>query len=399
MANNKNARDSQEQPAGAAYGGIPIPRQDNTQDFGRSAGDDYGKKGAGRWLGIGQKVIIGLIVCICALLVYRLIQDSRHKTQDPGFQTQDTRLKTQAIHITETKTQNQNSGIGIGIGSVGEDTDAQPLSLQTAYNFEGQNNFAQALEVFQQLAKKMPKADAKDERLADFLRFKSAMCLKKLMREDEAESILRSLAASSSAAIRCLTAYNSIAGQLQKKQYLAAMANVYRCLCQLELLNLEQKQSANLTARCHFLAAQCLTQNILNLGGGFEKVPDELWIKQTWFDPFTSPNQGQIETLLESGNSVLDRAILSPVIEKVQDSQNTPERWKVACYKATVEELLSRFATQAKLELKWNLGDSSQQANIRSRIVTLNLTFATARQVAEKAAGSRGCSHLCRITV
>jgi tetratricopeptide (TPR) repeat protein len=405
MAKGNSADNSEMKPAGRrdypAEGGL---RQSETKPNGeqRDSGDEYySARSAASFFSVSQKIIIVLMVLTLVLLVCILFKYPKGHTESfasPSHKQGPAVASQQPAATQRGEQVKPQPPTGLVPEVEVTEKNEQPLSLQTAQNLESQNNYQQALEAYQQLAKKLPKSGLEGQILADFLQFKMAMCLQKMSEQDEAEGIFKTLANSSSPVIRCFAAYNSIGCQIANKQYLAALTNTYRCLGLLELLNLEQSRLAGMTRNCHFLAAQCLTQNILLLSEGQARLPEQLWIYKTQIDPFTASDQTQILSQLESGCEILNKAMLSPQIQKVQQSPlpliaqqaQGPDRWQVTCYRASVEELLSRFATAAGFELKWDLGGSSEQANIRKRVVTLNLPFATPRQVAATAAGCAG---------
>jgi tetratricopeptide (TPR) repeat protein len=352
--------------------------------------DEYrSARAAVSFFSVCQKIIISLIIVIGGLLVYVLFKYTKGSVPASSF-AESAVPATQ--HVEQAKAQ-PPAKIIPEIEPV--EKNEQPLSLETAFNFEGQNNYQQAFDTYQQLLAKLGGAGAGDlasGRLADFLQFKMAVCLQKMTKDEDAGLIFKSLANSTSPAIRCFSAYNSIGHQITNKQYLAALAGAYRCLGMLELLNLEQSRLALMTRNCQFLVAQCLTQNVQSLSEGEGRLPEKLWIYKTQIDPFSSSDEAQILSQLDSGSEILNKAALSPQIQvaKGEQAAGGGDRWQVICGRASVEELLSRFATAAGLELKWNLAGSSEQANIRKRVVTMYLPFATARQAAATAAGCAG---------
>ena len=87
----------------------------------------------------------------------------------------------------------------------------------------------------------------------------------------------------------------------------------------------------------------------------------------------------------------MESALLSPRIRAVPDQSNVT-RWSVTCNGASVEELLSRFASNATLDIQWiDTGHAAPEEEAsRRRPVYLYLGSATARQVVTMAAGSVG---------
>jgi tetratricopeptide (TPR) repeat protein len=383
MVNGNSENIPEMKPNGEFSGNLPQAETNLNNDWRQTEGK-FEFVRPSPFFSISQKIIIALIILVAGLLVYFLLRYSRGSVSD--LTSRSYKQSPATVLRQESKPQPPQTPLP---ETESAEKNEQPISLQTAQSLEKQKDYQQAFDSYSWLRQNLLQTGEDSRLLADFLQFKMALCQQRMSRQEEADRIFKTLANSSSPAIRCFAAYNSIGSQIKNKQYLAALANTYRCLGSLELLGLERESVAALTRNCHFLAAQCLTQNILTLSGENGKLPEQLWISQTQIDPFVNLDQAQIISLLGSGSDILNRALLAP---QIQSAGGEPVRWRVACYKASVEELLSRFATAVGLELKWNFaaGGSSEQANVRRRIVTLYLPGATERQVAAVAAGCAG---------
>jgi tetratricopeptide (TPR) repeat protein len=384
MVNGNSENIPEMKPNGEFSGNLP-QAETNLDNGRRETGGEFEfVRPPSPFFSISQKIIIALIIFVAGLLVYFLLKYSRGSASD--LTSHSYKQSPAAVLRQGSKPQPPQTPLP---QTESAEKNEQPISLQTAQSLEKQKDYQQAFDSYSWLRQNLLQTGEDSRLLADFLQFKMALCQQRMSRQEEADRIFKTLANSSSPAIRCFAAYNSIGSQIKNKQYLAALANTYRCLGSLELLGLERESAAALTRNCHFLAAQCLTQNILMLSGENGKLPEQLWISQTQIDPFVNLDEAQIISLLGSGSEILNRALLAP---QIQPAGGGPVRWQVACYRASVEELLSRFATAAGLELKWNFaaGGSSEQANVRRRIVTLYLPGATERQVAAVAAGCAG---------
>jgi tetratricopeptide (TPR) repeat protein len=345
---------------------------------------------------ISQKIIITLIVIISLTLAFLLFKHPKTSITDPNSTTYSQNHTATPQPPKQQPLSNFKSQISNPAPAETEltakDESAAPLSLQTAQILENQKNYQQAYDSYNRLSQILPQTDTQSRLLADFLHFKRAICLERLGKDDDADRIFKNLAGSSSPAIRCFAAYDSIARQIKSKQYIAALTTSYRCLGLLELVKIEKDSAAALTRNCYFLAAQTLTQNILLLSGQDKGLPEQLWMNRMMIDPFIGLNEEQVLSLASGGCDTLNKALLSCQIQKIQQLQNMPDRWLVISNKTPVEELLSRFASGAGLELKWNFSSegSSEQTNIRKRMVTLYLPAATAQQIVIEAAGCAG---------
>lgn len=276
----------------------------------------------------------------------------------------------------------------------------QPLSLEVARNFYLQKEYGKAYAAYNQLYQSLP-AGAEEDLLRDFLQLKMTLCLKKAGNTDQANRLFRTLSQSRSPVIRVVANYNLSFDEVQKKQYLKARTRAYQMIALVEAVDLGARKAgvldkdwASVLQRdCHFLVAESMTRNILSLCDADKDLPGRLWSSPGEIDPFINLNETQLRVLLNSGPKQLKEGLLSPKIQKLEHQSVSP-RWSVVAHGASVEELLTRFAANAGLDISWGhhketdaelVGDA-----IRKRPVSLYLQTVTAQQAVEVAAGHVG---------
>ena len=268
----------------------------------------------------------------------------------------------------------------------------QALSLEVAWNFYLQNDYAKAYAAYNQLHQSLPET-ADVELLRDFLQLKMALCLKKAGNSEQANSLFRTLSQSRSLAVRVVTNYQLSLLQAQKNQYLKARTSAYQTIAMVEAVDFDKDWALSLQRDCHFLVAESMTRNILSLCDADTGLPSRLWSSPGEVDPFINLNEAQLRVLLNSGSKQLKEGLLSPQIQKLEHQGVSP-RWSVVAYGASVEELLARFAANAGLDISWvhhkTLAAEPARNAVRKRPVSLYLPTATAQQAIEVAAGHVG---------
>ncbi|MHC4637006.1 MAG: tetratricopeptide repeat protein, partial [Planctomycetota bacterium] len=117
-----------------------------------------------------------------------------------------------------------------------------------------------------------------------------------------------------------------------------------------------------------------------------------MWADYDEVDPFINISKSELKDLLESGTRLLRNSLLGPEIQRI-DENNGAERFAVVCSRATIEELLSRFATNTGHDISWVFTDSVETDSlqrVRNRPVRLYMPQATEYQFMIEAAGSAG---------
>ena len=269
---------------------------------------------------------------------------------------------------------------------------AQPLSLEVARNFYLQKDYGNAYVAYNQLSQSLPET-AEVELLRDFLQLKMTLCLRAAGNHDQANSLFRTLSQSHSPVVRVVANYNLSLAEVQKKQYLKARTRAYQTIAMVEAVDFDKDWAVSLQRDCHFLVAESMTRNILSLCDADTDLPSRLWSSPGEVDPFINLNEAQLRALLNSDSKQLTEGLLSPQIQKLEH-QGVPPRWSVVAYGASVEELLTRFAANADLDISWvhhkTPAEEPARNAVRKRPVSLYLPTATAQQAIEVAAGHVG---------
>ncbi len=263
----------------------------------------------------------------------------------------------------------------------------EPLSLQIADKLYLAGDFENALITYDRLFQRLPPTEAQQP-LRDFLLLRMALCSKNIGDIARADSLFRTVSLSRLPMLRALARYHQSITLMERKRYLEAATKAYQTTALIEVVDYDKPWALAVQRQCNFLAAEALTRSLLSLRDADVDLPRQLWGQHPDVDPFVNLDEPQLKVFLASGAEKLDEALLSPQIRATADQG----RWSVICNGAPVEELLSRFATNAGLNLHWI--DSGQPAldeeTVRKRPVYLYLTSANAQQVMTVAAGSVG---------
>ncbi|MHC4271050.1 MAG: tetratricopeptide repeat protein, partial [Planctomycetota bacterium] len=282
----------------------------------------------------------------------------------------------------------------------------QPLSLMTAQLLYQQQDYQKANAVFAQLYKNLPPTQ-KNQVLRDYFQLMQALCLENSGQIDEAINAYNEIIQSQSPVVRLASSYQSSLLQLHKKQYIKARTHAYQALSLLKVADFNEDWAASLKRDLYFIATESVTKKVLALSDADKNVPKDLWL-QTIVEPaFDDLSEPELRLVLEKGIEQLAAASLTPQIHKLQEESNTQpvqqnlkfdsiilSQWSIVCHGAPVEELLSRFATNAGLDIVWHTKEKqASQQNMpiwSSRPVTLYLPAVSTRQFVNIAAGSVG---------
>lgn len=263
----------------------------------------------------------------------------------------------------------------------------EPLSLQIADTLYLQGDFVSALATYDKLYRRLPPTE-EQQPLRDFLILRMAMCSKNSGNIQQADNMFRTVSLSRLPMLRALARYHQSTMLLDRKRYIEAATKAYQTIGLIEVVDYDAQWVQAVQQQCYFLVAEALTRNLLSLQDADADLPPELWSGHVDIDPFVNLDEPQLKVFLASGTDKLDAALLSPQIQ----AQAEQGRWTVICNGASVEEVLSRFATNTQYNIRW--GDSSQptpdEEAMRRRPVYLYLKSATTQQVMTVAAGSAG---------
>jgi tetratricopeptide (TPR) repeat protein len=271
-------------------------------------------------------------------------------------------------------------------GSLPEPT--EPVSLEVARSFFQKEDYDRARGAYNQLGQALP---AREELLRDFLKLKMAVCAMEVGDFSDASRLLVEISRSPSPMVNIVANFRLSLIEIRRKRYLRARTRAYRALGLIEAVDFNDDWALALECDCHFLIAECLTRYILSLSHVETDLPGDLWGGQkASLDPFADLDEATLNRALNSGSQRLGKALLEPRIRRLI----SPPRWAVTSYGAPVEEILSKFAASANLDIEW-ITDGTPSANtetvgLRQRPVSLYLPAATPDKVALITAGCVG---------
>jgi tetratricopeptide (TPR) repeat protein len=266
----------------------------------------------------------------------------------------------------------------------------EPLSLQLADKLYLRRDFEPALVLYDKLYRRLPSTE-ENQPLRDFLLLRMALCSKNSGNVTQADTMFRTVSLSRLPILRALARYHQSSTLMSRKRYLEAAAKAYQTVALIEVASYDKKWVSAVQQQCGFLAAEAVTRNLLSLCDADANLPRELWSEHPDVDPFVDMDEPQLRVFLASGVEQLEGTVLSPQIRNTGEKGSVP-RWSVICNGAPIEELLSRFAANAGVNIRWTDGGQATPAedNVRARPVYLYLTSATTPQVVTTAAGSVG---------
>jgi len=337
-----------------------------------------------------QKVLALSIIVTTAMLLYALLKSASKFTAN-----------TQTVPVTQQTTSPETSAAEDSAQVQPQQLQEpqfvphsiQPLSLKVAQDFYLQKDYGMAYKTYTQLQQGLPMSD-EGNLLRDFLQLKMALCMRKTGDFDQANRLLRVVSESRSPILRVLANYYLGFIEVRKGQYLKARTRAYQAIALISSVDLDKDTALLLQRDCHFLIAESVTRYILSLCGIDNDIPDQLWSGPEEIDPFSDINEiSALMNLLNSGSEQLSRGLLSSQIQKIEHP-GAPTRWFVVCHGASIEELLARFATNAKLDITWvpskEVESEKVKDAIRNRPVSLYLPAATTQQSVTIAAGCVG---------
>lgn len=300
---------------------------------------------------------------------------------------------------------------------------AHPLSLKVAQDFYLQQDYDKAYDIYNQLRQSLP-ASAEEELPRDFLQLRMALCLKNTGDSDRADALFRTLLRSRSPVVRVVASYHLSLLEMENEQYLKARARAYQTIALIAVVDSglgadefapagdpaspvsawpsqngpeaeagDGYWALSLQRDCYFVVAEAMTRNVLSLCDADTALPGKSWSNYAELDPFIDLNEAQLRDLLNSGSEQLSKGLLGPLIRKLE-RQGAAPHWSVVCHGASIEELLTRFAANADLDISWVYSETppieETRDTIRKRPVSLSLPAVTAPQFVTVAAGHVG---------
>ncbi|UCG46210.1 MAG: tetratricopeptide repeat protein [Phycisphaerales bacterium] len=338
-----------------------------------------------------QKALIGGILAIVAMMLYVLFKPPQSVTGGTGTYLNQT-------EPGDRQTIYRKSGIGGAeqaapkvIEETGiEFSSRRSLSLKLAEELYLDQNYGKAYAIYSRLSQNLP-AGAKSEE--DFLRLQMARCADGAGDISRANELLEVASRSPSPVVRVIANCNLATLDIRKKQYLNARIRAYRAIALIQAIDLDNDLASSLKRNCHFRVAESLTRKVLSLSDSDANLPPELWAVPPAPDPFANLSQTQLQALLSSGSDRLGEALLGPQVHKAEQ-QGYSGLWSVVANRAPLEELLSRFAANADLDISWTFRSARtpEQTDdaVRKRPVTLCMTEAAPQQFITVATGSAG---------
>jgi len=318
---------------------------------------------------------------ITAILAYLLLRP-------PAANVQTQPTVQQTSQQTQSSSQRQDS-VGALTPKQLAITERTATALQKASSWQLAEqlylarNYNQAYYVFDALNAKLTTNIPADEFLRDFFQLKMALCLQKTQDQEDLSGLFTTALQSRSPVVRALTNYHLIFIEAGNKQYLNARTRAYRTIALLKAV--EDKLSPTFETDCYFTLAEILTRQILLLNDAPDTLPGQLWSDTLAIESVPQMNQNQLRSFLQTGIYQLSEGAVTPKIQK-REHLGAGLQWSVVCIEAPLEEVLSRFASAAKLNVTWQSSDD----DVRARPATLYLPTASEQLIAEVAAGSTG---------
>lgn len=345
-----------------------------------------------------QRTLLLSIVLVVAALAYALLGRAQSSTRSNGDGTPKQYMRHQQAY-TDALIQpplqspapqapaSQASTAPLTIRRTGIMPSPEPLSLQIADKLYLASDFSSALATYDKLYQRVPPTD-NQQPLRDFLLLRMALCNKNTGNIQESDSMFRTVSLSRLPLLRALARYHQSSILIERERYLEAVTKAYQTIALIEVVDYDKKWVQAVQRQCYFVVAEALTRSLLSLRDADADLPPELWGNHPDIDPFVHLDQPQLKVFLASGSEKLDTALLSPQIRPATNEGH----WSVICNGASIEELLSRFATNASYNIQWidNGPGVFDEEIVRRRPVYLYLESATVQQVMMIAAGSVG---------
>ena len=257
------------------------------------------------------------------------------------------------------------------------------VSWKSAEMLFDAQDYKNASYVYDKLSDNLPANIPGNDILKDYLQFKIALCMHKTDDQTDVSGFFTVALQSHSPVVRGLANYRLAFIESDNEQYLSARKRAYQTIALLKAF--EDTLPPNMEGDCYFIAAEALTRHILALNNEPEALPGQLWTDSMAILSVPLMDQAELRNLLSTGMGKLTGAAMRPRIEK-QEHVSIGMRWSAVSMNASLEELLERFASAAKMNLLWHGADES----VRTRSTSLYLPSCSEQIIAEVAAGSTG---------
>lgn len=217
-----------------------------------------------------------------------------------------------------------------------------------------------------------------NRRISGLLHLRVGACLEGLSRLREARVEFAEAADSGSPIVRAAACYETARMDVSENQYMMGRLRAYQALACLGPVGARSP----LATSSEYLAAHAVTYRALSFYGNDLPKPRHL---PPAVDPFAGLSEIQLQNVISEGADRLSAAVLGPQIQSKEGPAGA-HLWTAVCAGAPIGDVLSRLATAAGFEIRWEGVDAAA----RSRPVVLNLSGAGEQQLAEIACGAAG---------
>jgi tetratricopeptide (TPR) repeat protein len=267
----------------------------------------------------------------------------------------------------------------------------EPASRQMAEACFGKAEFGKAMALYQRLSQRLASANDSDG-VRDYLALRMAMCARGQGELEQAVALLKRPINSRLPVIRALARYHLGLVEMQHQQYLEAASEIHQGLSLIDALQGEGAWTETFKEDCRFLVAKAVTLEALNLRETPEDWPASMWPGPSSPDLWAPLDDDHWRQVLQSGSRAFGEASVASRIDAVADGQGTPRLWRVIANGSPLEEVLMRFCSQAKVDLKWSVasvsGTITVDQAVRKRPLFVYIDGATQQEVLAQVAGA-----------
>ena len=236
---------------------------------------------------------------------------------------------------------------------------------------------ADALVIYRGLLQQSEKNPG-NRRVSGLLHLRVATCMEGLNRLQEARKEFAEAADCGSPIVRAAACYETARMDVSEDQFMMGRMRAYQAMACLGPIG----GRAPLVTHSEYLTAQAVTNRALTFYTSELPKPRRL---PPPVDPFAGLSEAKVQALLDEGADRLAASVLGPLLQSKEGGGGT-RLWLALCAGAPIEDVLTRLATAAGFEIRWEGVD----ATARSRPVVLNLSGASEQQLIEVACGSVG---------
>jgi tetratricopeptide (TPR) repeat protein len=338
-----------------------------------------------------QKVLAAAIVAIISMLAYAMLTSRAQKgtgTESRPTHKGEPHLRQTAYPVRAADNLGKETPIRATESHFDASSD-QPLSLSHAQHLCTENEFDEAYAAYERLCKSLP---AGSEDVQDFMKLRMAVCARRAADFKQADELLRAASKSRSAVVRVMVHYHRSFLEMENEQYLNARTSAYKALALIEAAYLGKDFAMSMKNNCSFLVAEAVTRYVLSLCPS-QDLPERLWANSVEGDPLVNLDETQLRSILNRGANYLDAGLLGPQIQRLEHGDG-PASWSVVCNGAPLEELLAKFAGNARFDVSWS-PNNEQNSNdtlgpARRRRVVLFLKGVTSQELIRVGAGCAG---------